>query len=177
MNTYTKPVCKELDNLNTLGFVFAQTGVINLTQENDPCSTVSDPFGSALTSVFNFPINSTPSEQGVLNVTICGDIDEDFEEHIITVEDITLSPLLGGNDMDCSCVSFSYALSDFFSLNEFQLAAADGTIQVTVQPEPCSGDCDGDGATTSDVQCFCGPGDPEGGEADRVEVQLIINDV
>lgn len=127
-------------------------------QTQDPCDGVINE-DNATSVVFNFDVSGIrPTHPGTLTIFASGDIDVDDgnEEYTIEVEGVQLRPNVGGTGAE-GCVTDKqvYDLSDFFTLAEFQAAAADGIIQVTASPA---------GGVDTNLQCFCGD---DAGEVDN----------
>jgi hypothetical protein len=148
MISYVTPTCKGLQKNSLFNFAWAQTGqVIQFldTQTIDPCGGVSDGLASEVT--FNFDVSAiTPTAQGTLTVFVFGDIGDASEFFNVTLDGVSLSPTVGANGTDCSSDEEVFALSSFFTLEQFQAAAADGDIEVVVSPE---------GGAGTEIQCFC----------------------
>lgn len=105
--------------------------------DNDTCDGAT----SGLPNVTNLDFDvstATPNGLGTVDVTIHGDIDQQDEWYMISVEGVDLGPV--GN------AGFgTHTINTVFNNVDLSAAAADGTITVTATPNPTGGntiDCD-----------------------------------
>lgn len=146
MISYVTPSCREVRKNTLLNFVWAQTGqpIQFFDQQTlDPCGGQSGGVASEVT--FNFDVSAiTPTAQGTLTVFAFGDIGTPDEFYNVTIDGVSLSPTVGNTGTDCTSDEEVFALNSFFTLEQFQAAAADGDIEVNVTPGPAT-----------EIDCFC----------------------
>jgi len=183
MKTYAKPSCSPLNSLDSLGFVFAQTGVtlnLMLTDNFESICPTQDPSipprrTTVEDSIFNIDVTGfTPTELGTLEITVCGDIGNENENYFVDFEGVNISGegdedlgnVGGGPDGDCTCDLATFNLLEFFTLEEFQTLFEDGNITVEVYPEPDDGI-----ACVSDEICQ----NDTFGNVEGAEVRITLN--